>query len=83
MLTLYRQALHLRRTEFPAGTPMTWLPAEPGVLAFSRGLLTCIANLSSSPVALPAGDVVLSSAPPGPPGYLLPDTAAWLRPPAS
>jgi hypothetical protein len=49
MLTLYRRALHLRRTEFPPATPMTWLPAPAGVLAFTRGSLTCITNLSPAP----------------------------------
>src|SRR6185437_8263 len=64
MRTLYRRALHLRRTEFPPATPaspspatptwsspdtsMTWLPAPAGVLAFTRGHLTCITNLSPS-----------------------------------
>jgi alpha-glucosidase len=85
MLTLYRRALHLRRTAFPADTPMTWLPAEPGVLAFTRGQFACIANLSPSPVALPAGDILLTSTPLAPPSesgpsrHLPPDTTAWLR----
>jgi alpha-glucosidase len=83
MLTLYRHALHLRRTEFPADTPMTWLHAGPGVLSFTRGPLTCIANLSKSPVPLPAGDLLLASTTLDPSRHLPPDTTAWLRLPAS
>ncbi len=94
MLTLYRQALHLRRTEFPADTPMTWLPAPAGVLSFTRGHIACVANLSPSPVALPAGDLLLTSTPlltstslpdstPLPDSTIPPDTTIWLRLPAS
>ena len=63
MLSLYRRALRLRRAEFPPDAPMTWLPAPSGVLAFTRGPVTCIANLSPSPIPLPAADILLTSAP--------------------
>jgi alpha-glucosidase len=103
MLALYRRALHLRRTDVPADTDvppetrmtsppdtsMTWLPAPSGVLAFTRGPLTCIANLSPSPIPLPPGRILLTSTPLTPAGpdtttsHLSPDTTAWLRLPAT
>jgi alpha-glucosidase len=85
MLTLYRRALHLRRTEFPPATPMTWLPAPAGVLAFTRGSLTCITNLSPAPIPLPPGAPILTSTPLALPdsSHLPPDTTIWLRLPAA
>jgi alpha-glucosidase len=80
MLEFYRTALRLRRAEPALGDgPMHWLPSPDGVLAFRRGDLCCVANLSPVPVALPAHtDVLLISGPLGD-GLLRPDTAAWLR----
>ncbi|HEY3608740.1 MAG TPA: glycoside hydrolase family 13 protein [Pseudonocardiaceae bacterium] len=81
MLTLYREALRLRRTQPELGDgPMSWLPAGPGVLAFARGAggFACVVNLSGAPTALPAGELVLASDPIVD-GQLPPDTAAWLR----
>jgi alpha-glucosidase len=75
MLTLYRQALRLRRAEPALGLrraepalgdgPLRWLPAPEGVLAFARDPgFTCVVNLSPEPVALPAHEtVLLTSAP--------------------
>jgi alpha-glucosidase len=48
------------------------------VLAFDRGGVACVANLSAAPVELPAGEVVLASGPVSG-GLLPPDTSAWLR----
>ncbi len=53
--------------------------APDGVLAFARGDLCCVANLSSAPVALPAHAAVLLASGPLDDGLLPPDTAAWLR----
>jgi alpha-glucosidase len=78
MLALYRRALHTRRAEFGSATAMTWLPAPGGVLAFDRGGIACVANLSSAPVELPQGEILLASGPVAG-GLLPPDTAAWLR----
>jgi alpha-glucosidase len=81
MLTLYREALRLRRAQPELGDgPMSWLPAEPGVLAFTRGAggFACVVNLSDAPTALPAGELLLASDPVID-GQLPPDTAAWLR----
>ena len=82
MLELYRRALRIRRAEFGSATAMTWLPAPGGVLAFDRGGVACVANLSPAPVELPQEDprprVLLASGPVSG-GLLPPDTAAWLR----
>jgi len=81
MLTLYREALRLRGAQPELGDgSMTWLPAEPGVLAFTRGDggFACVVNLSDAPTALPAGELLLASDPVVD-GQLPPDTAAWLR----
>ena len=81
MLTLYREALRLRKAQPELGDgPMAWLPAEPGVLAFARGDngFACVVNLSDAPTALPAGELLLASNPVVD-GQLPPDTAAWLR----
>ncbi|MFJ6217052.1 glycoside hydrolase family 13 protein [Streptomyces sp. NPDC092296] len=81
ILSLYRTALRLRRSE-PGlrSAEFGWLPGAPGVLAFHRGDgFSCVVNLSDAPVPLP-GDatVLLGSA--GPlDGELPPDTAVWLR----
>lgn len=79
-LSLYRQALELRR-DHPgfAQDGLEWFSAPDGCLAFRRpaGLL-CALNASAQPVPMPPGEVLLSSAPLDPDGSLPPDTAAWL-----
>ena len=87
MLTLYREALRIRRSSPELGDgPMTWQAAADGVLAFDRtahgqgtGGLRCVANLSATPVALPAHAAVLLSSGQLNDGLLPPDTTAWLR----
>jgi len=82
MLELYRAALRLRRAEPALGDgTLHWLPAPAGVLAFGRGDLSCVANLSPVPVALPAHTAVLLASGPLDDDLLPPDTAAWLRTP--
>ena len=81
MLELYRDALQIRHAEFAGEGPMTWLPAPGGVLAFDRGGVTCVANLSPAPVGLPPHAAVLLASAPLAAGQLPPDTAAWLRTP--
>ena len=82
MLELYRAALRLRRAEPALGDgSLHWLPGPAGVLAFGRGDLSCVANLSPAPVALPAHTAVLLASGPLDDDLLPPDTAAWLRTP--
>ncbi|WP_077796282.1 glycoside hydrolase family 13 protein [Streptomyces sp. JHA26] len=77
-LELYRTALRLRR-KLLDGESLTWADdVPPGVLQFDRSDgWRCVANLSDAPVALPAGEVVLTSVPLED-GRLGPDTTAWL-----
>ena len=90
-LELYRLALHLRRqlvTE-PIGTPVDWLPAAAGSLAFRRpltadaggGWLTCVVAVGDQPVPLPPyAEVLAGSAPLEKSASTLPgNTAVWLR----
>ncbi|QKW22983.1 glycoside hydrolase family 13 protein [Kitasatospora sp. NA04385] len=75
MLTLYREAIRLRRE---LRGDFAWLPAAPeGVLAFRRGDVRCLVNLSASPLPLD-GEVLLASGPLTD-GLLPTDTAVWLR----
>ncbi|MET0458935.1 MAG: alpha-amylase family glycosyl hydrolase, partial [Ilumatobacteraceae bacterium] len=84
MLTLYRRAIALRRRLLASlGQDLTWCASDPAVLAFERGAVGCVVNLSAQPIALPwAGDVLLASAELVA-GMLPPDAAAWVRVPAS
>ncbi|MFJ5997037.1 glycoside hydrolase family 13 protein [Streptomyces sp. NPDC092370] len=77
-LELYRTALRLRR-KLLDGEELTWAEDAPdGVLRFDRCAgWHCVTNLSGTPVGLPAGEVLLTSAPLED-GLLGPDTTAWL-----
>jgi alpha-glucosidase len=78
-LAFFRQALQLRRgrTEFD-GVGLEWLTTSPDVVVFrARGGLVCALNSGTSPITLPAGELMLSSAPLID-DQLPPDTAAWL-----
>ncbi|MEU8602221.1 glycoside hydrolase family 13 protein [Streptomyces parvulus] len=82
MLSLYREALRLRRTTEGFGDgPLDWLPAPAGVLAFRRpGGLVCVVNLGAGPAELPAHrSLLLASGPLDGDGRLPADTAVWLR----
>ena len=51
------------------------------MLAFRRGDVVCIVNLSAEPIALPvSGSVLVASETPAR-GLLAPDAAAWLHAP--
>jgi alpha-glucosidase len=79
-LSLYRRAVELRQ-KHPAfsGDELEWYGAPAGCFAFRRkaGGLVCALNTSASPIALPPGEVLLSSSPLED-GKLPPDAAAWL-----
>jgi alpha-glucosidase len=91
MLSLYREALRIRRS-VPAFAvaPLSWREAPDGVLAFDRpaaddpgaddpgATVRCVANLSAGPVGLPAHTSVLLASGPLDGGLLPPDTTAWL-----
>ena len=79
-LNLYRRALAQRGQLF-AGTELSWVESEPQVLHFQRGGgIWCVTNFGAEPVALPAGEVLLSSAPLDD-GRLPGATTVWLRVP--
>ncbi|OLF19205.1 glycoside hydrolase family 13 protein [Actinophytocola xanthii] len=84
MLTLYRSALALRRSD-PAlrGESFTWLDVGDGagaeVLAFARGDLLCVVNLGADPVPLPTHRQVLLTSAELDRDRLPTDAAAWLR----
>ncbi|MDN3242612.1 glycoside hydrolase family 13 protein [Glycomyces tritici] len=79
-LTLYREAIRLRRSE-PAlrGDAFAWTSSAPGTLAFRRGEdLTCVVNFGA-PAALPDHTAVVIASAPLEHGLLPRDTAVWLR----
>ena len=86
MLTLYRQALHLRR-ELPAlgagtGRDVRWLDMGTHVVAFAREpRFLCVVNTGAESLPLPWGELLLASDPVFDGGELPTDTAAWLRTP--
>ncbi len=81
MLSLYREALQIRRSEPALGDgSLRWLDAPGGVLAFARGeRFACVLNLSAEAVELPPHEAVLLASGPLEGGLLRPDTAVWLR----
>jgi alpha-glucosidase len=60
LLAFYRDAIALRRE---LDGQATMLDLGPGVVAFERGPHTVVVNLGTAHCALPAGDVLLASAP--------------------
>ncbi|MFJ3420912.1 glycoside hydrolase family 13 protein [Streptomyces sp. NPDC086082] len=77
-LELYRTALRLRR-KLLDGEALTWADSSPGVLHFARSDgWRCVTNLSGAPVALPPGELLLSSEPAAGERQLAPDTTVWL-----
>ncbi|TWV44832.1 glycoside hydrolase family 13 protein [Streptomyces misionensis] len=78
-LELYRTALRLRR-KLLDGEELAWTPGSPAhVLDFRRSEgWRCAANLGTEAVAVPPGEVLLSSAPLPGDGGLPPDTTVWL-----
>jgi alpha-glucosidase len=82
MLAFYREALRLRRARLGAAAgPLRWRDAPDGVLAFQRGHVTCVVNLSGTPCEVP-GPALIASAPVRD-GRLEPDAATWLSGAAS
>ncbi len=77
-LSFYREALALRR-DLLTGEELAWLPSAPDVLSFVRpNGWQVVANFGDAPVELPAGDILLASAPLDR-GRLPGAAAVWLR----
>jgi alpha-glucosidase len=83
MLTLYRDALRLRKRLPALGDgPFAWHDSAPGVLAFRREPgFVCVVNFGPDPAGLPppviGGEVLLASGPPAPAATIPADTAVW------
>lgn len=77
-LELYRSALRLRAEHVLGMGSIQWVEGfDDDVVALRNGPITVIANVGAAPVELPAGDVVLASAPLD--GRTLPvDTTVWM-----
>lgn len=81
-LNLIRSAIELRAGHPAfAGTEISWYGAPTDCFAFRRdgGGLVCALNAGETPINLPPGEVLLSSAPLVD-GQLPADAAAWLVP---
>ncbi|NYG57005.1 glycoside hydrolase family 13 protein [Nocardioides perillae] len=77
-LEFYRSVLHTRRDfATTAGDEVDMVDLGDDVLAFRRGPVLAVLNCGSTPVDLPAGEVIAASGPLD--GSLPGDTAAWLR----
>lgn len=77
-LAFYRRALAARRAVFAGTDEQTTAEADEDVLLVRRAGVIVVVNTGVEPVALPEGEVLISSGPlPG--GVLPPDTAAWVR----
>ncbi|HVM16830.1 MAG TPA: alpha-amylase family glycosyl hydrolase [Gaiellaceae bacterium] len=74
-LRLYRDALRLRPQ---LAGPLDWRDSPQGTLVFARGDVLCAVNVGGDPLALPRGDVLLTSEP-LPQETLVAGTAAWIR----
>lgn len=77
-LAFFRTILQLRRERFHfTEYDVEWLQLRDDALAFVSGGVLCVLNTGSTPLPLPAGELLTASAPlVG--GTLAPDSAAWI-----
>lgn len=75
-LSMYGEALRLRRERGTSAGALRWIEAPDGCLAFRIAETTVVANLGEKPVAIPEGELLLASDPID--GSLPPDTTVWL-----
>ena len=78
MLSLYREALRIRRERLATLEPIAWVASSADVLCFRRAGIECWLNTGTQDAGLPSGSVVLASGPGPESGVLPPDTAAWI-----
>jgi len=81
-LTMYREALALRRKALTGNPQLTWHDAPEGVLVLDRGAeFRCTVNMSAAPVPLPVpGELLLASGPVTVEADVVvvpPDTTVW------
>ena len=78
-LELYRRLLRLRASHGLGSGDFSWLPDFPAsTVAFQNSGVAVIGNLGTSPIDLPAGEVLASSGPLVE-GQLPGDTTAWVK----
>jgi alpha-glucosidase len=77
-LSLYAEALRLRRERLNSLEPLHWIDSPPKVIAFGRAGVQCWVNTGVQEVPLPEGQVLLASGPGTDNGALPCDTAAWV-----
>lgn len=77
-LEMYRAALRLRAEHGLGAGTLTWEESAPDVLRFNVSDVRVVSNLSDEPIALPEGEVLLTSGPPLD-DTVPPDTTVWLR----
>ncbi|HSS66928.1 MAG TPA: glycoside hydrolase family 13 protein [Nocardioidaceae bacterium] len=77
-LSLYREALSIRRAGLAGLEPLEWIATPRDVLAFRRCGVECWINTGAADAAMPDGTVLLASGPCSEPGKLPADTAAWI-----
>jgi alpha-glucosidase len=78
VLSMYAEALAVRKEYFADLTRLTWIPSPPQTLAFARGDVQCWVNTGTSDVPLPEGQLLLASAPGLEVGVLTGGATAWL-----
>jgi len=78
-LELYRAMLHARSKESLGTGTLVWLETYgEEVVAFTNGTVTVVANASEDSVALPLGELVISSSPVGD-EEIPPHTTVWVK----
>jgi alpha-glucosidase len=77
-LSLYAEALRLRRAQLATGSPITWISSPADVVAFRRAGIECWLNTGTHDVPLRGGTVLLASGAGTESGTLPRDTAAWV-----
>jgi alpha-glucosidase len=76
-LSLYRQMLAIRKQLKLGEGSFDWL-SQGEALSYKNGSVTVIHNFSSQPIALPQGQLLLSSSPLNAQGQLNPNDTAWV-----
>ncbi|MCH1488936.1 MAG: hypothetical protein L7T83_00760, partial [Ilumatobacteraceae bacterium] len=79
VLELYRSALTLRSAHWVECGDLTWLNVDRNAIAFERNGYASITNFGDSNIALPPGEVMLTSSQPAHQDQLAPNTTVWLR----
>lgn len=78
MLALYRTTIAARKEHFADGDTLAMVDLGPDVLAYKRGDILVVVNMSNAAVPLPDGQIVVSSAVQAPGDALPSDTAVWI-----